>query len=203
MTMRLGGYTLGQDDLDAILEDVLVSGDGGAYDALVGALFPLARAQPRGMVRSSPSRVSVRPSNPMQAALTQAVANRVAQRGILMNSAPPDEARDLPLFFRATVTTLTQALITQRPQKAAFKPRRIVVSPSIAGLFRLNQVVIGVNPQQIATGGARADLFTPDSLITFEMDTATTSMDVIFDVNNISGADAEFNGMLAGPVVQG
>lgn len=195
------GYSLGAEDLDDILNEALVAGD---YDALVGATARVATVNNRPVARPLPQRTMV-PSPPagLNQYMQQAIANRIAQRGVLVNNEPPDQARDLPLFFRATVLTLSQALITQRPQKAAFKPRRIVVSPSIAGLFRLNQVVIGVNPQQIATGGARADLFTPDSLLSFEMDTATTSMDVIFDVNNISGADAEFNGMLAGPVVQG
>ena len=183
-------WQIGAEDLDSILQDALVSGDLYLGEEYLGAA-------PRAMATRGRA-----PSPALRQAVAQAVANRQVARGAILRETRPDESRELPLFFRATVTTLTQALITQRPQKSAFKPRRVIVSPSIASLFRLNQVVIGVTPQQIATGGARADLFTPDSLITFDMDTATTSMDVIFDVNNISGADAEFNGMLSGPVVQ-
>jgi hypothetical protein len=92
--------------------------------------------------------------------------------------------------------------ITNRPQKVAFKPEELYVSPSCAGSFRMVSVSIGVDPQLVANGSLKCDLFPPDSPMRVSWKVARTSEDVVWTVTNLTGAAVDFDGMLVGPTVQ-
>ena len=85
------------------------------------------------------------------------------------------------------------AIITSRPQRVAFRPERIFVSPPIGGTAGLgsagwfiNDITIGNRSQLVQAGGLPGDMFqntSIDSFVTFE--TAQTSMDVVISTTLI------------------
>jgi hypothetical protein len=94
------------------------------------------------------------------------------------------------------------AIITSRPQRVAFRPERIFVSPPIGGTAGLgsagwfiNDVTIGNRSQLVQAGGLPGDMFqntSIDSFVTFE--TAQTSMDVVISTTLIDTAFVESSG---------
>ena len=88
------------------------------------------------------------------------------------------------------------AIITSRPQRVAFRPERIFVSPPIGGTAGLgsagwfiNDITIGNRSQLVQAGGLPGDMFqntSIDSFVTFE--TAQTSMDVVISTTLIDTA---------------
>ena len=103
------------------------------------------------------------------------------------------------------------AIITSRPQRVAFRPERIFVSPPIGGTAGLgsagwfiNDITIGNRSQLVQAGGLPGDMFqntSIDSFVTFE--TAQTSMDVVIsttliDTNFIETTGAVFYGGIIG-----
>jgi hypothetical protein len=103
------------------------------------------------------------------------------------------------------------AIITSRPQRVAFRPERIFVSPPIGGTAGLgsagwfiNDITIGNRSQLVQAGGLPGDMFqntSIDSFVTFE--TAQTSMDVVIsttliDSNFMENSGAVFYGGIIG-----
>jgi hypothetical protein len=94
------------------------------------------------------------------------------------------------------------AIITSRPQRVAFRPERIFVSPPIGGTTGLgsagwfiNDITIGNRSQLVQAGGLPGDMFqntSIDSFVTFE--TAQTSMDVVISTTLIDTAFVETSG---------
>ena len=94
------------------------------------------------------------------------------------------------------------AIITSRPQRVAFRPERIFVSPPIGGTAGLgsagwfiNDITIGNRSQLVQAGGLPGDMFqntSIDSFVTFE--TAQTSMDVVISTTLIDTAFVESSG---------
>ena len=94
------------------------------------------------------------------------------------------------------------AIITSRPQRVAFRPERIFVSPPIGGTAGLgsagwfiNDITIGNRSQLVQAGGLPGDMFqntSIDSFVTFE--TAQTSMDVVISTTLIDTAFLETSG---------
>jgi hypothetical protein len=94
------------------------------------------------------------------------------------------------------------AIITSRPQRVAFRPERIFVSPPIGGTAGLgsagwfiNDITIGNRSQLVQAGGLPGDMFqntSIDSFVTFE--TAQTSMDVVISTTLIDTAFVETSG---------
>lgn len=196
----------------------MVSGDpltnflvgAGWYD--IGAAMPQTFMRPPArpaqvrvpvQARHPVARVPYPVPNPaMQQALLQAIAARQVQQGAIVKERQPDDAQWHYMPFTQTIVANATTPITNRPQKVAFKPKRLVVSPSTAGAFKLVSASIGIMPQFVANGAVRCDLFPPDAvLMTFDWDTAQTSMDVTLNIQNLTGVDTEFSGVLTGPTV--
>jgi hypothetical protein len=85
---------------------------------------------------------------------------------------------------------LDTALITSRPQRQAFRPERVFISPPIGGAgaqsWFVNDITIGNKSQLVQSGGLPGDMFANtsiDSFVTFE--TAQTAMDVTMSITLI------------------
>jgi len=98
------------------------------------------------------------------------------------------------------------ALITSRPQKPAFRPERVFISPPIgatagAAAWFVNDITIGNVSQLAQSGGLPGDMFANqsiDSFVTFQ--TAQTAMDVTMSItlieSGIEVAPAFYGGII-------
>ena len=153
----------------------------GAYDYLLGALPPRARA----------------------AAASQIAATKAAGGAVVKEQAPT-QSRELPLGFDSVtdVTKATSAKITARPQ-VTFRPDRFVVAAAIAEFFLIDDLKIGKNSQLTSGDSIPAEAFSNLSVgVGMKMDTANVGIDIVLSVTNIDAAvDHRFNGVLIGPAV--
>lgn len=165
----------GDDDLDDVL---------GAYE-LIGR---------RAAVRSP------RRSPAMRSSMAQAAAMKMANAGVVVKSSEPTKARKLYLPLGTTsVAAAASANITARPQSIAFKPTRLVIPATIAPDFTIDNILVGVKPQNVQTGSAPAEAFVANAVDTeLDCDTVQTSQDLVTAVTNISGATRNFRGVYFG-----
>lgn len=110
--------------------------------------------------------------------------------GINCSPFPRRECLDVMLPVRQAVLAATRVNITFNARRCMC-PRRFEVSPSIAGFFDVNQILIGDDPQFSGGQAASADMFLPDAA-PFEFRTACVfpGMPVTIDVTNLDPANA-------------
>lgn len=179
-------------DWDAVSGDMLV---GAARKGNPAAVAALRRRVAQAQARQQAAGNNVRAAQAAQAARTPNAA--------ILREQAPSKARRYPLgFVQLAVAIGGVATITASPQ-VTFRPERFIVPRSIAPNWLINQIVIGKNPQLVSVGQVPADTFTEDSIDTgLGMDTANVGQLISLQVQNISGAIADFRATMIGPVIE-
>jgi hypothetical protein len=160
----------------------------GAWQSLVGRAIagdPVARTVVGEIASANPT-------------LAAAAAAGIGPRAVLAPSPAPTLASRQGLPMNSGTFAfgyLDTALITSRPQRQAFRPERVFISPPIAGpqigpvgaqSWFVNDITIGNKSQLVQSGGLPGDMFANesiDSFVTFE--TAQTAMDVTMSITLI------------------
>jgi hypothetical protein len=194
-------------------------GDDYAGDDFVGQRgYPLARGggMPRGRGGAPPwgaKRPQMRPGyggqrpgygRQMSPGMMQALAEKRAMAGALLDTRGATKSREYPLGFTsaAAVAAGASSRIIQRPQ-VPFRIDRLVIPSDLAGLFVIDDVKVGKNSQFAAEGAVPARIFQENAVgVTLKGDTAQVSMDVVISVTNISGAASFFRAAVIGPAVE-
>ena len=169
----------------------------GAYNALVGAAAA-GHAEARGMLAEIAAANGIAPRAVMAPYPEPTLASR---QGLPMNSG------------QQTFDYLDTYLITSRPQRQAFRPERVFISPPIGGTagpaaWFVNDITIGNQSQLVQSGGLPGDMFgaqSIDSFVTFI--TAQTAMDVTMSVtlieSGIETAPSFYGGIIGTAAING
>lgn len=190
---EIGMYEIGN-EYEMSGEDDWVAGAGGDLERLLA----VAGASPALIGKA-------RHAHPAQrAAMMQALANRRAQQGLMLQSREPQHAREVPLGFEATADTAAAAAFTvQNQPQIPFRVERLFVPSDIAGLFTLSDVRVGVISQFGGVGNVPARAFQENSVgCRLKGDTAQISQTISIQGTNISGAAARFRAMIVGAAVR-
>lgn len=140
-----------------------------------------------------------------QAALSAAVAQKMASNGLLVTNTRPTKARQFPLGFESAIPVNpgTTAQITSRPQ-VPFRGERLIVPSDIAGSFSILDLRVGKNSQFVNAGSVPARMFQENATdMRLQCDTAQISQDVTISVQNIGGAPQTFRAGLVGSALDG
>jgi hypothetical protein len=87
------------------------------------------------------------------------------------------------------------------PQKP-FRPERLVIEPTGASAFLINDVKVGTDSQFVSSGAIPASIFVPQSFgVGLKGDTANVGITISVLITNFSGAAARFLGALLGTAV--
>lgn len=115
---------------------------------------------------------------------------------------PPDAKRIILNFESAAVAAGASVVVTARPQ-TVFRPDQFIV-PSTFGLaFTIDDIKIGNRSQYTAAGRASAVVFSEVSVNSqVKFDTAQGGIDVILNITNVSGEEADFFATMIGPAIQ-
>lgn len=145
------------------------------------------------------------PPGTSAAAMQQAIANKIAQNGLLVTNTRPTKARQFPLGFEsaAAIAPGATAAITSRPQ-VPFRGERLTVPSDIAGSFSILDLRVGKNSQFVNAGAVPARVFQENATnMSLQCDTAQISQDVTINVQNIGGAPQTFRAALMGSALDG
>lgn len=183
---------------DIIGADEFVGADD-EVDQILGALDIIGARGNRGGSRGSHGAALARASGSSH--MAQALANKKAKAGLLVQEQQPGATRRLVLGMSSTGAVASGAVvsITARPQNLAFKPQRIVIPSTIAPDFLITDIKVGNVSQVVQSSTLPAEAFTQqlfDGMM--EMDTVQTSQDFVLQVQNIAGAPRNFNAAVYG-----
>jgi hypothetical protein len=138
------------------------------------------------------------------AALSQIIAQKIAQGSVLTRVDKPTQARDYPLGFQSTapVAAGSPGTAVSFPQ-IVFRGERLIVPSDIAGQFVLTQIIVGKNPQQVSADAIPCRVFDERGVgVRLAMDTAQISQQITLNVINIGGAPATFRAAIIGKAVE-
>jgi hypothetical protein len=135
-----------------------------------------------------------------------AMAQRLAQLGLITQTSAPTKAREYPLGFDSGSTLIIaggSASVINRPQ-VVFRTERLVVPSDIGGGFVIDDLIVGKNSQFASNSVAvPARVFDERGVgVRLAGDTAQISQDIILKVTNVSGAPARFRAAVIGPAVE-
>lgn len=141
---------------------------------------------------------------PASQAMQAAVAQKLVQQGLVVQSERPTKAREFPLGFEsaAPIAPGAAATITSRPQ-IPFRAQRLVVPSDIAGSFSILDLRVGKNSQFTSAGAVPGRTFQENAVaVGLRCDTAQISQDVTLQVQNIGGAPQTFRAAVIGAAVE-
>lgn len=170
-----------------------IVGDNGMAGDIVGAL---AR---RGLLARGGGRDPRPASRGRRSASDGTNARRVSYEPF-----KPTKVRRYTLGFVKPVPLGATADVTNQPQ-LPFRPERIVVPSVVGGYFSILDLKIGNKSQSVASGGLPALMFSEQAVGTdLELDTAGTSQNITFTVENLDAAAAHiFQAGLIGTAMDG
>ncbi len=116
----------------------------------------------------------------------------------------PQTSRVLFVGFRSAALILPAATanVTSSPNDT-IAPRKVVVPPTSAPSFDINDIKVGSTSQFGSGDPVPAETFLPDSMNTdVRFDTAQIAQPITFSVTNIGAADARFRASINGFVVR-
>ncbi len=170
----------------------------GAGDPTLAELLTAASGADALAAPAAPGLAIPRPD------LAAAMAQRLAQSGLVVTQNRPTKARKSVIGFESagTIAPAASALIIQQPQ-TPFRGDRFMVPSDIAGSFVINDIRVGKNSQLPVPGALPARVFQENAVdagITW--DTAQISMQIAVLVTNIGGAPQTFRAALYGASIE-
>jgi len=135
-------------------------------------------------------------------AFQQALANKIAQRALIVQRVPLSKARQWQLpFGPEKIAPGARLSITQQPQ-CMFRGEKIIVTGETDGLF-IENIFVGPQAQMPTAGsGISALFFTSESLDNdIVMDTAQPALSITMAVGNRSQKERTFAAVLFGKAI--
>lgn len=178
--------------------DTLMMGDDSSGDMVMGDIIGELIAM-GAMAAPGPGQ-AVRLPGPGNVAFQPHFNPRVVDyRGF-----SPTKPRRIPMGFESTAAILAggTARIISRPQ-VPMRVERLIVPSDIAGLFTITDLKVGNKSQFPASGSIPARIFQENAVgVDLQGDTAYPAIDIVIEVQNVSGAAAVFRAGLVGMTVQ-
>ncbi len=101
-------------------------------------------------------------------------------------------------FFQAILASAQGVTVTVRPQHC-FRPDQLIIPSTIAPNFDIVSIVIGTQPQLVATGVTSATIYSEVSINNQQIfDVVKPGVEVIITVNNLTAAAQTFQATLLG-----
>jgi hypothetical protein len=123
---------------------------------------------------------------------------------MLVNQVNPQNARVLYLGFDSVTDVPAGSTVNVSTNtQDVFKPRKIIISATIAPLFVINDIKVGNISQFSSSAAVPAEAFVANSVSAdVNFDTAQVSQQITFNVSNVSGAPARFRAAINGFVAR-
>lgn len=195
------GNVIDQDEYENAIAMRVVDAISGLSPADVGAANPLANLLGR---RQSASPMLGGNRNVLLQALRspniRAATAQIAARaqGIIPAAPGPVDETPLPIDSGAGIAAGATAVISVNSQ-IIFRPRRLIVGPSIASFFTVDDMRVGNVPLTAGVGAITAEAFTPDSVNpNVRKVTANPGVAISLTVTNIDGLAHRFRGVFFG-----
>ncbi len=114
-------------------------------------------------------------------------------------NAPVDKKRRWGVSFLQAILASAQGVaVTVRPQHC-FRPDQLIIPSTIAPNFDIVSIVIGTQPQLVATGVTSATIYSEVSVNNQQIfDVCQPGIEVIITVNNLTAAAQTFQATLLG-----